>query len=158
MPSGSPLLPAGDRILVALAAPIARFRHGDLVERRQVKWFALVLACVIVVFALAPDELSFAGIALLPVGIGIAILRYRLYEIDRIVSRTVAYAAITAILAAVFAGAVLVLQALLARPSRPTAWLSSPRHSSSRRCSSHCGGASRQRWIAGSTAPATTRP
>ena len=101
-------------IILALAAPIARFRRGNLVERRQVKWFALVLACVVVVFAFAPDELSFAGIALLPVGIGIAILRYRLYEIDRIVSRTVAYAAITAILASVFAGAVLVLQSLLA--------------------------------------------
>ena len=83
-------------------------------ERRQVKWFALVLACVVLVFAFAPDQLSFAGIGLLPIGIGIAILRYRLYEIDRIVSRTVAYAAITAILAAVFAVAVVGLQTLLA--------------------------------------------
>jgi hypothetical protein len=55
-----------------------------------------------------------APIARFRIGIGIAILRYRLYEIDRIVSRTVAYALITAILAAVFAGAVLVLQALVA--------------------------------------------
>jgi hypothetical protein len=101
-------------ILLAMAAPVARFRRGNPVERRQVKWFALVLVGVVLVFAFAPDQLSFAGIALLPVGIGIAILRFHLYEIDRIVSRSAAYAAITAILAAVFAGAVLVLQALLA--------------------------------------------
>ena len=110
-PPATPMILA---IFLAFAAPIARFRHGGPVERRQVAWFGLVLAIVIVVFAVAPDELSFAGIVLLPIGIGIAILRYRLYEIDRIVSRTVAYAVITAILAVVFAAAVLVLQGLLA--------------------------------------------
>jgi hypothetical protein len=50
----------------------------------------------------------------LPIVIGIAILRYRLYEIDRIVSRTIAYTAVTVILAALFAGVILMLQAVLA--------------------------------------------
>jgi len=51
----------------------------------------------------------------LPVVIGIAVLRYRLYDIDRIVSRTVSYGLVTGILAAVFGVAVLVLSGILAR-------------------------------------------
>ena len=49
-----------------------------------------------------------------PVAIGIAVLRYRLYEIDRIVSRTISYLIVTAILVAAFAVAILLFQALLA--------------------------------------------
>jgi hypothetical protein len=55
-----------------------------------------------------------ASIGLVPVAIGIAILRYRLYEIDRIVSRTIGWALVTGLLVAVFAGTIVGLQALLA--------------------------------------------
>jgi hypothetical protein len=103
-----PLMAAA--ILISLTAPIVRYRRAGEIERRQLKWFGFVLVIVVLVFALAPDELSFVSLALLPVAIGIAILRYRLYDIDRIISRTVSYAALTAILAAVFVGGVVSIQ------------------------------------------------
>ena len=109
-PPGVPMLAA---ILVALLAPIVRFRRGDEVERKQLKWIGFVLVIVFLIFAFGPDLGSFIGLALLPIGIGVAILRYRLYAIDRIISRTVAWAILTAILASLFLGSILVLQALL---------------------------------------------
>jgi len=55
-----------------------------------------------------------AGFAVLPVCVGVAVLKYRLYEIDRIISRVVSYAIITAVLAGVFAGLVLLASVVLA--------------------------------------------
>ncbi len=46
----------------------------------------------------------YIGVAALPVGMGVAILKYRLYEIDRIISRTLAYAIVTGLLVGVYAG------------------------------------------------------
>jgi hypothetical protein len=58
-------------------------------------------------------DLGTAGIGLLPLAIGVAILRYRLYEIDRIVSRTLAYAVLTAVLVGTFVGTVLLTTRVL---------------------------------------------
>jgi divalent metal cation (Fe/Co/Zn/Cd) transporter len=56
---------------------------------------------------------AYAGILLMPIAIGVAVLRYRLYEIDRIISRTIGWALVTGVLVAVFAGTVVGLQAIL---------------------------------------------
>lgn len=111
-------LPAG------ILAAILRFRRGTSVEREQLKWFGAVLALAFSMFfaaTLLPQPygqwawiVASLSLGLIPVAIGIAILRYRLYDIDRIVSRTIAWAVVTAVLVAVFAGLVVTLQAALA--------------------------------------------
>jgi len=85
-----------------------RYRRGDPTQRQQIKWLAADVAVAIA--ALIPSLLltslypaladAFSSVAVLamltlPVVIGVAILRYRLYEIDRIVSRTISYAVVT---------------------------------------------------------------
>jgi hypothetical protein len=108
----------------AAAALWVRYRRGDLIERQQLKWLLAVAALAAVFFPAAfilPDPTA-SGVAFLlgtltliafPVAIAIAILRYQLFEIDRIVSRTVAYVLITAVLVVAYAIAILVLQAPL---------------------------------------------
>ena len=110
---------------------IQRFRRSSGVECQQYKWFAAAVALaapplvvglaltnastgVLGTISAAAWDLVFIGLGLIPLAIGVAVLRYRLYEIDRLVSRTISYAVVTAILAAAFAGSILVLQALLA--------------------------------------------
>jgi len=126
-------------LLLAVAALITRYRQGDRIERLQVRW--LVAAVAIVPLSLlgvlieltlrngggvggpAPDTpnalisvlASYAGILAMPIAIGIAVVRYRLYEIDRIISRTIGWALVTGVLVAVFAGTVVGLQTLLAQ-------------------------------------------
>lgn len=109
---------------LAIASSVLKFRRGTPTVREQLKWFAAAASFTIlsfmssvVGFGLISDAgwlLGLVGLVLLPVAIGIAILRYRLYEIDRIISRTIAYAVATAILGAAFAFAVLVMEGILA--------------------------------------------
>ena len=98
---------------IAIASLIVRYRHGGATERQQLKWFASVAVVTAIGFGQLPDQLSFACLALLPIGIGIAVLRYRLYDIDRVISRTISYGLITALLVSVFLVVNLGLQSLL---------------------------------------------
>lgn len=130
------LQPLVDAVPVALLALVAlaiaglavRYRRGDAIERLQVRWLlaavsivAAGFAGVLIEWAIRTDDgamlsgfVVFAGFLLMPIAIGMAILRYRLYEVDRIVSRGVAYAALSAILLAAFWGSILVLQPIVA--------------------------------------------
>ena len=115
---------AGPVFLLALVSLLVRFRRSRNVERQQIKWFLLAAAVTAVLFAisqlpLAPVSdvawsLGLLSMTFLPLAIGLAILRYRLYDIDRIVSRVVAYTIVTAVLTAAFAAVVVVSQAVLA--------------------------------------------
>jgi hypothetical protein len=124
----SPLVVALMVVIFAtlLVSMVSRYRAADRVERQQLKWFVLAFGLSIglgvpISAAIGIDRPAnpigltvfvFAG-ALVPVAIGIAILRYRLYEIDRIVSRTIAYGLVSAILAAVFGGVIVFSSAAL---------------------------------------------
>ncbi|MGH2681797.1 MAG: hypothetical protein ACRDIX_01030 [Actinomycetota bacterium] len=117
--------------MASVVALIVRFRRARAEERLQIKWLAYVVATtgmflVVSVASLlfeggdsAPINevfytLSFLGIAFgVPAAIGIAILRYRLYDIDRIINRTLVYGLLTVLLAGVYVGAVVGLGALV---------------------------------------------
>ena len=103
---------------------VVRYRRGDEVERHQLKWLIGVAGVAAVAFPIAfivpfsvvADAAFYAGLLALlalPLAIGIAILRYRLYDIDRIISRTIGWSLVSGLLVAAFAILVVGLQAAL---------------------------------------------
>jgi hypothetical protein len=115
-------------LLVGAGSLVVRFRRARGVERQQLRWlaYAAALAAGLLLVAvaagvLAKDEVVSAslalGVALLPLATGAAILRYRLYDLDRIISRTLAYGLLTVLLGGGYAGVVLGLGQLLGRDS-----------------------------------------
>jgi hypothetical protein len=112
--------------LAAVLSLVLRLRRARGVERQQLKWFvyAAVLAVVVLVLAnlLFYDLMEHgplgnllwgAAPVSLAVAVAVAVLRYRLYEIDRLVNRTLVYGLVTALLAGVYAGGVFLLGRLL---------------------------------------------
>jgi hypothetical protein len=106
--------------LSLVAHQFVSWRRADGVRRQQLKWLACGAAVALGVgvgaSAAAPGIVSpILGIALfaLPVSIGVGILKYRLYDIDRIISRTLAYAIVTGLLVGVYTGLVLLTTHLL---------------------------------------------
>jgi hypothetical protein len=113
--------------LAALAALVVRFRRSRGIEREQMKWLAFAGAVPAIAFSLSfvwgsvvGDGLAlsvifvtgFAALMLMPVAVAIAILRYRLYEIDRVISRTLVYGSLTLVLGAAYVALVLAGQAV----------------------------------------------
>jgi hypothetical protein len=109
--------------VLSIIAMITRFRRSRGVERQQMKWGVLGLAATVGAFLVwvvldAALELQLplaVGLtnAIAPVTMGLAITRYRLWDVDRLIGRTLSYVAITAVLAAVYAGIVLGFQAVV---------------------------------------------
>jgi len=104
-------------------AVAVRFRRSSGVARQQQKWF---LASIAAIALLLPpsfldgsegwsiaDTLAIGGLVLLPLSIGIAVTRHRLWDIDRILSRTIGWALVTGVIVGVFAVLVVALQAAL---------------------------------------------
>ncbi|MGI8586140.1 MAG: hypothetical protein ACR2M0_00410 [Chloroflexia bacterium] len=109
----------------SIASVVLRFRRSVGDERQQLRWFAfgtlmIPFAAVLGVLralynltwvdALGPWQLSLSGILL---AVGIAVLKYRLYDIDLLINRTLVYSALTALLAAVYFGSILLLEAVV---------------------------------------------
>jgi MFS family permease len=118
-PENSPLVPVlivllGVLATAAFGSLVLRFRRSRGEERQQLKWFTYASALLPLAglddFLPAPvgDLVFGVPIVFLPVAAGIAILRHRLYDIDRLINRTLVYGLLTALLAGVYAGAVLV--------------------------------------------------
>jgi hypothetical protein len=114
--------------LAAIGRQALSWRSSTGERRQQLKWLAsgAAICGVFGIWATATSsaiwEVLIFGFAALPVGIGIGILKYRLYDIDRIISRTLAYAIVTGLLVGVYAGLVLLAtQALPVSLSTPVA-------------------------------------
>jgi hypothetical protein len=107
---------------------IRRWRRSSGIERLQFRWFAVAVAALMMLFLAAvvvsdilgvdlgwnPDVLAlFLGMNAMAAAIGVAVSRYRLWELDRLVNRTLVYAGVTVVLATIYALGVVVAQALL---------------------------------------------
>jgi hypothetical protein len=111
-------------VLCSVASLVVRFRRSDGEERQQMKWLtyaaAANFATLLLVMSLPADSawypavntLSNLVLAGLPVAVGIAVLRYRLYDIDRIINRTLVYGSLTVMLALIYFGGVAATQAI----------------------------------------------
>ena len=107
--------------ILCVASLFVRYRRAQRVEREQIKWLLFAAALFVVVYGI---DLVLGGnndlvvmlrnfaVMLLPAAIAIAILRYRLYDIDVIIRKTLVYAVLSALLALVYFGVIIVLQSI----------------------------------------------
>jgi hypothetical protein len=113
---------------IGVLSAVARYRRAIGVERLQLRW--LMAAVVFAFAAIMAGLVGWAIVGLqsglvwlpaliaypsIPLAVGVAVMRYRLFEIDRIISRTIGWALVTGIIVALFVGTVLGLQAIFAR-------------------------------------------
>jgi hypothetical protein len=111
---------------LAIASSVIRYRRGSPIEREQLKWFAAAVGLTVICLVPAVPGMPFGAISeiawllgivafsLIPVAIGIAILRYRLYDIDRIINRAFVYVPLTAIVAGIYTASIALSQRVLA--------------------------------------------
>jgi hypothetical protein len=114
-------------IFTSLVSLVVRYRKAHPLERQQIKWLLFALGLLVIYYGfrfvwvvLFSDNgwqnlLFFLLVLFIPIAIAIAVLRYRLYDIDLIIRRTVVYAILTAALGLVYFGSVVVLQTVVGR-------------------------------------------
>jgi hypothetical protein len=115
-------------LLAMLASVFVRFHGAKGDERQQLKWLALAASVLVTTVVLGlldtlvltgrlggmyVDALTIFGVGAIPVAIGVAVLKYRLYDIDLIIRRTLTYAALTGTMAVLYFGGVALLRGLL---------------------------------------------
>jgi hypothetical protein len=112
--------------IACIASVFVRFRRARGDERQQLKWLAygtvlsllIIIAIIVVIFAnvssgFLPSALFYLPLLIISISAGIAIMRYRLYNIDILINRTLVYGALTGLLALIFFGLVFILQSLV---------------------------------------------
>jgi hypothetical protein len=117
-------------VFAAAGSLVVRWRRARGVERQQLKWLAYAAGLLVVVqlgASMLPRPLflvvSYTAALLFPLATGIAVVRYRLYDIDRLINRTLVYGLLTATLGLAYAGVVLVLgQVFGGIGDRPPSW------------------------------------
>ncbi len=118
-------------IITCVISLIIRARRAEAIEREQIKWIAyigvLLMVGAVLVFAATPLEnlwpfLIFGPLSAIPVASAIAIYRYRLFDIDRLISRTFSYVLVTAVLGGVFVLVALLPAAIAGTEDNPD-WL-----------------------------------
>ena len=128
MPVTATYVPIMLVLVISAISLVVRTRRAIGVERQQLRWFAASIAATVIAIvggmgvsfivpslgasglAWIPAEVAFAVV---PIAVGIAVLRYRLYEIDRIISRTLSWTLVSGVLIMTFAAGVIALQAVL---------------------------------------------
>lgn len=111
-------------IVGSAASLVVRFRRAPGLERQQIKWLAYAAGVTVVAFVAGAligglwsdavaNVLVIGAVVTLPLAVGVAILRYRLYDVDLVINRTLVYGALTATLAGAYVGCVLLLQLVL---------------------------------------------
>ncbi|MHB8507799.1 MAG: GAF domain-containing sensor histidine kinase [Candidatus Dormibacteria bacterium] len=129
---------AGIAAFSALASLVVRIRRAESVERHQLKWFGYAAGLVVVTVLLGSvaatgifrglgvffGVLFIAAFASVPVSVGIAVLKYRLYDIDVVISRTLVYGAMAAFITSVYVGIVVGAGTLVGSGGKPNLVLS----------------------------------
>jgi len=113
----------------SVSSVVVRYRRGDSLQRRQLRWFLFALVLAIIPFLLNNNSvlsnvLIVLFVPLLPISIAIAVLRYRLYEIDVVINRALVYGALAAFISAVYVAIVVGIGARINSGGRPNLALS----------------------------------
>ena len=137
-------------LVISVAALVVRFVKSSGEERLQLKWCAAAAVVLVVVFvasiwvnSAAVNILQSLAFLCLWTAIAVAVLKYRLYDIDRIISRTLAYAIVTGLLVGVYVGLVLLATQVLGIQAR---WRWPPPRWPPRRFLTRCDRGCRRRW------------